>query len=64
MSNATAEDMPAAYSPRDFARVYGIGLTLTYELIGAGKLKARKLGRRTMILREDAEHWARSLPTL
>ena len=39
----------------DFCQRYRIGRTKTYEEINAGRLKARKSGRRTIIAEEDAE---------
>ena len=40
----------------------GVGRTSIYEAIRAGALKARKLGRRTIILDEDLRAWLASLP--
>ncbi len=37
--------------------------TRVYDEINNGRLKTRKLGRRTMIRRADAEAWLDSLPT-
>lgn len=51
-----------AYRPAEFERRYGIGHTKLYQLIGSGQVPTRKLGRATVILHEDAESWARSLP--
>jgi hypothetical protein len=51
-----------AMSIRDFGRRYGIGRTRTYEEINAGRLKARKSGRRTIITADDAEDWLSRLP--
>jgi len=53
-----------AYNIREFGVAYDIGPTKTYEQIAAGKLKARKVDGRTIILAEDAEEWARALPIL
>ena len=44
--------------------VIGVGRSKTYELIRAGKLPARKIGARTIVLREDAVAMLRSLPTI
>jgi excisionase family DNA binding protein len=55
---------PEAYSIATFCAAFGIGMTKTYDLIKRGDLVARKLGTRTLILRADAEAWARSLPTM
>jgi hypothetical protein len=46
----------------DFCRRYRIGRTKTYEEINAGRLKARKAGRRTIIAEDDAEEWLSLLP--
>lgn len=36
--------------------------TLVYAAIKRGELRARKLGRATIILRSDFEEWLRNLP--
>jgi hypothetical protein len=45
-----------------FCRVYGVGRSKTYELIGTGALGAKKLGAKTLIDRASAEAWYRGLP--
>ncbi|MFN3991158.1 MAG: helix-turn-helix domain-containing protein [Erythrobacter sp.] len=40
---------PLAYSVSDACRVSSIGRTRLYQLIGEGRLEARKIGRRTLI---------------
>lgn len=40
----------------------GIGRTLIFRAIQRGDLKARKLGRRTIILRDDLAEFLKSLP--
>lgn len=45
------------------ALIVGCGRTILYEEINAGRLRARKIGRRTIILREDREAWLSALPT-
>jgi hypothetical protein len=50
------------YTIAIFCRRYCVGKTRTYELINAGRVKAVKLGARTLIPRASAEAWARSLP--
>jgi excisionase family DNA binding protein len=49
-------------SAREFAALYGIGLTNTYALLKRGELRALKFGVLTRIRREDAEVWASNLP--
>jgi excisionase family DNA binding protein len=51
-------------SIRAFCKTYGVGRTKVYAEIHAGRLKARKAGRRTIIGDEAAEEWWRSLPEL
>ena len=45
----------------DFAKVTNLGRTRIYELLKRGEVKAVKIGRRTLIRREDADAWIASL---
>lgn len=58
------EELFGAMSIDGFAKSYNIGRTVTYELIKKKKLRAVKAGKRTLILRRDADAWARLLPEL
>lgn len=40
---------PLAYSIADACRVSSLGRTRLYQLIGEGRLEARKIGKRTLI---------------
>jgi hypothetical protein len=51
-----------AMSISAFCQIFDIGRTSTYAEIRAGRLKVRKVGRRTLIGDDDAEEWWRSLP--
>jgi hypothetical protein len=53
-----------AMSVQAFCERYDIGRTKAYEEINAGRLKARKAGRRTIITADDAEDWLSRLPAL
>lgn len=53
---------PPAYSLEGFTAAFNIGRTKAYEEIKRGRLKARKLGTRTIITHEDAMAWLHSLP--
>jgi hypothetical protein len=53
-----------AYSRPEFCNTHGIGQTKFYEEVKEGRLKVRKVGRKTIILRDDAEDWLQQLPTL
>lgn len=44
------------------ARFLGIGRSTLYNLIKAGRLPVRKLGKRTLILRDDLDQFVASLP--
>ena len=53
-----------AYSPREFGRRNAIGLTTVYEELKAGRLTARKIGRRTIVLASDEAKWRDALPVI
>lgn len=61
MSN-TNTPQPLVLNTREAAQLIGIGLTLLYREIAAGKIKARKIGSRTIIKRSDIEAYIESLP--
>ena len=50
------------YSIEEFGILYGICRSLIYVEIREGRLKARKVGRRTVIASEDGEEWFSKLP--
>jgi len=50
------------YSIEEFGKIYGICRSLIYLEIREGRLKARKVGRRTVIAAEDGEEWFSKLP--
>jgi hypothetical protein len=52
-----------AHSVEGASRRATCGRTLLYAAIKSGHLKARKIGRRTIILDEDLRDWLASLPT-
>lgn len=49
-----------AYDVNTFCKAYSVGRTLTYAEIKAGKLKATKIGRRTVISVSAAQEWFQS----
>ena len=53
-----------AYSISRLAKESDISRSMIYEEIAAGRLIARKIGRRTIVRRADALAWLRSLPEL
>jgi excisionase family DNA binding protein len=54
---------PLAHTIDDTAQQTKCGRTTIYAAIKSGALKARKIGRRTIILDEDLHGWLTSLPT-
>ena len=53
-----------AYGMDEAAETAGIGLTKLREEIAAKRLRARKLGSRTIITANDLEAWASRLPDI
>ena len=51
-----------AMSVSDAVRISGLGRTVLYELIGAGKIEARKAGNRTLIPTDSLRAYLASLP--
>jgi hypothetical protein len=50
-------------SVADFCAWASIGRTKLYSEAKSGRIKLRKLGAKTVILRRDADAWLNSLPT-
>jgi len=55
--------MQISMSIEDVRAVTGIGRTKIYQAINSGKLKAKKFGKKTIILRDDLELFLNSLET-
>lgn len=51
------------FSVKDFCRYVGIGRTNAYEELKAGRLRAKKCGKRTIILKSEALRWLDALPS-
>ncbi|WP_292532850.1 DNA-binding protein [Methylocystis sp.] len=52
-----------AYSALLAGQKLGIGKTKIFEEIKAGRLKAKKIGRRTIVLDDDLRAYAANLPS-
>jgi excisionase family DNA binding protein len=52
------------FSVNEFCERYPAGRSTAYEEIAAGRLRARKIGRKTIITQDDAEEWLRNLPAM
>ena len=51
-----------ALSIAEFCERYGPRRTKAYEELKSGRLRGRKIGKRTIITEDDAEDWLRRLP--
>ena len=56
--------MKLAYTVREAIREIGISRTKFYREIADGKIKPRKIGKKTIILAEDIDSYLQSLPTM
>lgn len=56
-----AYELKASYTIDEVSKIITLGRTKIYENINAGTLKARKLGRKTIILKEDLEQFLTNL---
>lgn len=61
---ATQADDQVCHSPREACRLLTCGPTTLYALIRQRRLPARKLGRKTLILRADIDRLLADLPRL
>lgn len=59
-STATGTGKPIVRTVDEFVRDYKVSRTTTYAEIKAGRLKVRKVGRRTLITDRDSEAWLES----
>lgn len=51
-----------AYQILEFCKVAGVGKTTVYQEMAAGRLKAKKVGARTLITAESGQAWLDNLP--
>jgi excisionase family DNA binding protein len=63
-TTSTPPRFTGALTIKELCEAYRLCRETAYQQIRAGRLRAVKLGRKTLILRTDAEVWAASLPEL
>lgn len=54
--------LPLALTITEAVKVTGVGRSTIYAELAAGRLKARKLGTRTLITSADLREWLAALP--
>jgi excisionase family DNA binding protein len=57
------EEIKRAMSVEEAAKAAGVGRTLLFEEIRKGRITARKVGRRTIIMTAELDAWLKALPT-
>jgi excisionase family DNA binding protein len=60
--DAKPTTQPLAYSVAEATRAIGIGRSLFYLELAAGRVKAKRLGRRVLIEATELERYLASLP--
>jgi hypothetical protein len=60
--NQASEKILRAFGIEEFCRRYSVGRTTAYAEMKAGRLRRRKVGKRSIIAQEDAEAWLHGLP--
>jgi excisionase family DNA binding protein len=62
LTEAIEELRREALTIGEVCKACGLGRTTVYEAITAGRLKARKAGKRTLVLRDDMKAFLAALP--
>jgi excisionase family DNA binding protein len=62
MSKRERDIYRLAHTISEVVNLTGVGRSVLYEQIGEGRLRIRKLGRRTLIFDTDLKAWLESLP--
>jgi len=63
-TSTTPPRLGGALTIKEFCDAYRLCREKAYQEVRARRLRAVKLGRKTLILRTDADAWAASLPEL
>ena len=60
--NVNLTHQPSLITVQEFCEKYAVGRTKAYELFNAREVEAKKIGVRTLVVRESAENWFERLP--
>jgi excisionase family DNA binding protein len=64
VQSAAQANAPIAYTIRAAVWASGLSRSRIYELIAAGRIEARKEGRRTLIMAASLQRYLETLPTV
>lgn len=56
------EKIKVAFDIAELCEAYGVGRSFVYEELAEGRLKAKKLGRKNLVAKVEADRWFASLP--
>ena len=62
MRTLSESETQMAYDSRSFQQKFNVGNTKMHAEIGAGRLKVKYLGRKLLIMHDDAIAWLAGLP--
>jgi excisionase family DNA binding protein len=62
LRKTAVEQQKLALSVEEAAKVSGVGRTMLFAEIRKGRITARKVGRRTIIMVDDLDAWLKALP--
>jgi hypothetical protein len=62
--SAVPNEPIGAFTVAEFCQTYRVGRNTFYGELKAERLSARKVGKKTLVLKAEAERWAQALPKL
>lgn len=51
-----------AFDINEFCEAFGVGRSFVYQELAEGRLKAKKVGRKNLITKQQADEWLAALP--
>jgi excisionase family DNA binding protein len=64
MGMRATQEVREAYSIAEACEVGGFGKTTLYDMVNEGRLRVRKLGSKTLVLRSDLLQFLEALPSM